>query len=103
MNGANRRPIITKIPFSVLWFSGAIWLFAVLNITNWLIFGSSGIDWIYIVPVVFLSPGWLVSLANRESVVSILLWMIASVLISFIVNFMAHYGLGAGDLGPGPV
>jgi len=95
---------LQRVPLSVLFFGGGAYVFVTLHLTNWVMFRSFvSPAWIYLILIVVLAPGWLVPLAKCESVWHFLLWMLAVVLVSFGINLAAHYGMGAGDLGPGPV
>lgn len=104
MHKRNNNSLVGKIQFSILFLLGGSYIFAILNLTYWLMFRYFIFCiWIYLIPIIVLSPGWLIPLAKCQNIKSILLWMLGVIVISFFINFMGHYGLGGGDLGPGPV
>lgn len=63
------------------------------------------VDWLWLWPIVILTPGWFTFIppAGLKNLKKLLEWVIVTIIAAFFIAFCAHYGLGAGDLGPGPV
>ena len=87
--------------FILMLLLGGTFIFITMNFFSWLFFRYT--SYVYAFPIILLFPGWAVPLgkALRENL--LLVWLIVVVLISAVIVIFAHYGIGAGDLGPGPV
>ena len=86
-----------RVPFLVVFPLGVVYFFVLLNFSYWIMFGVLNpfdnylVSLIYLIPIVFLSPGWLMYLYNCKNWLDFLKFNIVSIIACFGVNFMAHY------------